>query len=136
MPRIACSKVKHSEHSRPQTCLQRLRFFRTVPEDCHEISSVTVEQRRSGDSVAALLLQAPITCDWHITSANRSRRCQLSHLAWSRTEDSSEDLGQSAVWLLAEAARGLGVAGFQSLITVDSDWKRGYVGLFDGALGG
>ena len=24
MRRIACSKVKHSEHSRPQTCLQRL----------------------------------------------------------------------------------------------------------------
>ena len=22
MPRIACSKAKHSEHSRPQTCLQ------------------------------------------------------------------------------------------------------------------
>ena len=57
MPRIACSKVKHSEHSRPQTCLQCFMIL-SHPEVYHEISSV--EQRRSGDSVAALLLQAPI----------------------------------------------------------------------------
>ena len=59
MRRIACSKVKHSEHSRPQTCLQGFTILsHPLAEVCDEISSV--EQRRSGDSVAALLLQAPI----------------------------------------------------------------------------
>ena len=94
MPRIACSKVKHSDHSRPQTCLQRFTILSHCPQK-------TVMRSKVWSSVD--LATRSLRCYYRLLSSIGISPALPADAYWAtslglvpKTQD-SEDLGQSAV---------------------------------------